>query len=293
MPRKRKNYDFTEVDDTSRIEEEIFMPSTLETIDFSVKKWLDEELNIFSNTNKGWKKVPIVWVSPERAAYRKRRQIRDEFGNVILPAISYERTSIDKDPKKRGSIYSLVQNIHDTQGGKINIARRIKQDKTSNYARADTYKKNNKRHDPNHPRKNNKVVYQTITIPVPMYMELTYTISIHTEYQEQMNDIMASFITYPGANNSLLLKYDGHMYEAFLGNDYKIDNNVSKLEQEERKYRTDIDLRVIGYIIGADKNQNQPKIVKRENAVQIYIPRERVITDVKNEILGKKGFYRE
>ena len=63
MPAKKKNYVFTKVENPSRVKEEILMPSTLETVDRSLFEWVDEKLNIFATTNKGWKKVPVVWVS--------------------------------------------------------------------------------------------------------------------------------------------------------------------------------------------------------------------------------------
>jgi hypothetical protein len=48
----------------------------------------------------------------------------------------------------------------------------------------------------------------------------------------------------------------------------------------------------LGYIIGDDKNQDQPKIIRRQNAVEVKIPREHVIVGDINEFI-KKGFYRE
>ena len=44
-----------------------FEPSTLETIDYAVYDWLDKELDIFSTTNKGFEKVPVIWVAAERS----------------------------------------------------------------------------------------------------------------------------------------------------------------------------------------------------------------------------------
>ena len=63
MPRNDRDYSDTDVEDPSLVNEEIFMPSTLETIDFAVYNWLNDDLNIFATTNKGWKKIPIVWAS--------------------------------------------------------------------------------------------------------------------------------------------------------------------------------------------------------------------------------------
>ena len=65
------------------------------------------------------------------------------------------------------------------------------------------------------------------------------------------------------------------------------------MEADEKMYQTSIDIKVLGYLIGEDKNQERPKIVVRENAVTYKIPRERVITGDIPEHIDKRGFYRE
>jgi hypothetical protein len=288
-----KKYNFTKVDNPENVQEEIFMPSTLETIDRSLFEWVDENLNIFSTTNKGWKKVPVLWVSGERSSYRKKRLLYDDNGVVILPAITLERGEVEKNPSKRSSIFSLIQNIKDEKGGAVTIARRINQEKTSNFATADAFRKRGftTTQDRNRKRKNKKVVYETITVPVPMYLEISYNIMIQSEYQQQMNEILLPFINQPGADNYFLLKKDGHTFEAFVDPVYSIENNVSNLQDELRSYQTNISIRVLGYTIGADKNDAQPKIVKRENAVEVKMGRERVIVGDSPE-LTEDGFYK-
>ena len=106
-----------------------------------------------------------------------------------------------------------------------------------------------------------------MTIPMPVYLEITYSLFLRTEYQQQMNEIVTPFITRTGGVNYFVFKKDGHSYEAFIQQDFTQDNNVASLEAEERKYQTKIDIKVLGYIIGEDKNQEQPKIVVRENAL--------------------------
>ena len=49
------------------LKEITFMPSTLETIDRAFFEFVDDKLNIFASTNKGWEKIPVIWVSAERA----------------------------------------------------------------------------------------------------------------------------------------------------------------------------------------------------------------------------------
>ena len=42
------------------------MPSTLETIDTAFYDWVNETLDISATSNRGWNKVPLIWVSAER-----------------------------------------------------------------------------------------------------------------------------------------------------------------------------------------------------------------------------------
>ena len=42
-----------------KLQEIEFMPSSLETIDRAMLRFIDEELNLFTNTNDGFKKVPL------------------------------------------------------------------------------------------------------------------------------------------------------------------------------------------------------------------------------------------
>ena len=94
-------------------------------------------------------------------------------------------------------------------------------------------------------------------------------------------------------NHRLIRSVDGfHKYEAFIQGDFASQNNVSSLSTEERKFQTDVNIKVLGYIIGSGPNQEKPRIVRRQNAVDVKIPRERVITGDINSFI-KKGFYRE
>ena len=82
-------------------------------------------------------------------------------------------------------------------------------------------------------------------------------------------------------------------YEAFIQQEFAQDNNISALDTDERTYQTKVDISVLGYLIGEDKNQAQPKVVIRENVVQVRVPRERRITEDELEHIDKRGFYKE
>jgi hypothetical protein len=125
--------------------------------------------------------------------------------------------------------------------------------------------------------KNKKVVYETITIPMPVYIDANYSISIRTEYQQQMNEAVQPFVTFSKGINYLKLKHDGHAYEAFMQPDFASEGNVAEPGDEARFYETKINVKVLGYLVGEGINDEQPQIVIRENAVDIKTPRERVM----------------
>ena len=107
-----------------------------------------------------------------------------------------------------------------------------------------------------------------------------------------MNEIITPFLTTPGGINYFQLERNGHMYEGFIESDFAANNTVGDLQDQERKFVTDINIRVLGYIIGEDKNQESPKIVKRQNAVEVRFPREHVIFGDIPEPIGDEGFYK-
>ena len=154
--------------DLAPLKELELQPSTIETIDRALFEFIDDELDIFCTTNKGFKKVPFIWAGAERAFQIKHdRELRDVNGWLIYPIMSMERTGISKSLTERGAYYAAAQNLGDAKGGSMTIARTIKQDKTANFANADSKRlisNNVGTGQNNFPRKNNKVVYETITI---------------------------------------------------------------------------------------------------------------------------------
>ena len=77
-----------------------FEPSTIETIDSSVLKYF-ESLDLFSDTNEGWKKVPIVWGTAERAyQVKKNKDIREILLLLLFTGCVATHNSCDKETKK-------------------------------------------------------------------------------------------------------------------------------------------------------------------------------------------------
>ena len=275
----------------SKIKEYEIMPSKIETIDRAFYTWLDEKMNIHSTTNKGWKKVPVIWVSAERAFHTKNdKDSRDDLGSVILPAITVERTSIVKDLQKKGAIYANIPEEGDHKGGVLQINKIIQQDKTANFRNAASHRTHRQL---NFPKKGEKIVYQSMFIPLPIFIDVTYELNIKTEYQQQLNEIITPFVTKTGGINHFMVEKDGHRFESFIQQDFGLESNVSNFSEEERQYNAKVAIKVLGYVIGEGDNRDKPKIAIRENRVQVRLGRERVITgDVPDHIGEDQGFYR-
>ena len=269
-----------------------FQPSTIESIDDALFTWLKEDADIHCVTPEGFKRVPAIWISAERAFQRKHSQdLMQPSGSLNLPIITMERTGLVKDASKKGSIWANIPPVLDEKRGSIVVARRVNQVKTSNFVNADS--KRTHRQMNFKTKSSEKIVYETITIPQPVYVEATYKVNLIAEYQQQINEMVTPFITRPGNINYFVVNKDGHTYEVFPDTNYSQNNTGANLGVTERKYETSISLKVLGYLIGEDKNQETPKMVVRENAVEVKIPRERVV--LADEVLHetKNGFFRE
>jgi hypothetical protein len=266
--------------DSVPLKEVQFMPSTIETIDFALYDWLNEDLGIFCTTNEGWKRVPLVWSMPERSFQIKSDKDLRKKDVFVLPAISIERTSMEKDPNFKGVAWSHIPRQNDPKGGAITVARRIQQEKTSNFANADAERLFKQK---TYPFKNEKIVYETITMPLPTYVVINYKLTVNTEYQQQMNEIITPFLAFPGQINNFFINRDGHKFEGFVQGDFGLENNISNLSEEERNFKTTINLKILGYLMGSDKNDEQPKMTIRESAAEIRIVRERVILGDKKD----------
>lgn len=266
------------------------VPSTLEDIDAALSDWV-KELNIHCTTNKGWVRTPVLWSLSEKSFQIKSDQtIRDKSGTLILPLISVERTDTRKDPSKKGMFWGHIDRVNDFKGGSIEISHRINQDKTSNFTNAQmARRRQGVLNFPNKQEANEKIVYQIMSIPMPSYVENTYKIHIMTDYQQQMNEIVTPFISKTGGINYFTMRRNGHIYAGFIQEGFTVDNRIGNSEKENRQYKTEIEIKVLGYLMGEDKNQAQPHITIRENFVNVSIKSERSILEESPE--WKNGKY--
>ena len=250
-------------------------PSKIETVDFALYEWVDKTMDIHATTNKGFGKVPVVWVSGERSfQIKNRKEMRDAEGSLIFPVISVERTAINKNPSRRGSLQAYMPPINKYNNFNYHVHQEIQQDKSSNFANANSKDRFGQE---NFPFDNPNVVQENYYIKTPTYVDMSYLLTLRTEYQQQMNEVLQPFVTRTGNINSFIVEKDGHRYEAFVQPDFAPQNNVATLNNEERIYQTQVTINVLAYLYGEDSNDDQPKVFKQEGVAKIKIGGEKTI----------------
>ena len=247
------NFDFAmlPVDkDTATLKEIGMLASTIENIDYAITSWLKEDLIISTTTNEGFIKVPVLWQVPERAYQVKfKEDLRDDGDALKLPIISIERTGITKDPARKGAFQAhLYSDKKNGRSGRMVIAKKIVQDKTRNFAAASGTRgdQSGAKKQLYYPRVNKKVVIKSLSIPIPVYVNLDYKVTLKCEYQQQMNEILTPFAT--------------------VGADM-------------RMYTSEITIKVLGYLIGEGESDDRPLVQIHENVVEISFPSEEAVPE--------------
>ncbi len=121
------------------------------------------------------------------------------------------------------------------------------------------------------------MVIKTLSVPIPVYVNMDYKILIKTEYQQQMNNLMAPFITRTGQINGFIMKRNGHLYEGFIEQGFAHNNNMANLDEEIRTFSSEITIKVLGYLIGEGPNDDRNIVRVDENIIEILFPQEGIV----------------
>ena len=195
-----------------------------------------------------------------------------------------------KDPAFKGSFQAHYP--PGTEGRSTTTKTVPNQEKTSNYQTAKLSRDSKGTGYGKHEEGDPAIIYDTYDSTVPVYVTINYDITLRSEYQQQMNTMTHPFGTRPGGANHVVLRHNKRKFEAFIGQDFASDNTVADIGEGERNFQTKIEIKVLAALIGHGDNQEKPKVVVRENAVDVKLMRERVILqDEAENTVDKK--YRE
>jgi hypothetical protein len=221
------------------------------------------------------------------------QRIRDKVGKLILPLTTINRGSMTKDPNFKGIFQANLNEQNDYRGGATPAAREINQEKTRNFQNNIKNRLTDGVQQTGKLDGNSEIVYDTYNTPIPVYVSITYTITLRTEYQQQMNDLLQPFITTTGQINSFVFSKDGHRYEGFIQQDYTMNNNTTNIGEDERMFETKVDIKVLGYLIGEGYNRNRPALSRRENRAKIRFTRETAMVGSKIPWKTKDNDYKD
>mgnify|MGYP004198039083 FL=1 len=93
-------------------------------------------------------------------------------------------------------------------------------------------------------------MYETITVPLPVYVHVRYSVVLRAEYRQQINEMLTPFLVETGQITQFMIDYDGHRFEAFLPQDFGLNTNFADMGEDERLMENKIEIRVLGYLIG-------------------------------------------
>jgi len=261
----------------------VMYKSDLEDVDTAMYEYIDERFNLFyKEGGVNQTKVPVIYLTNERSFQIKSDlDIRDQDEKLILPIVTINRTSVVKDPNRKGGFQAHYY-ADDSSGnvGRREVLRRIKQDKTSNLSNALSQKRGGTSKlaaDPFNRRATKEVIYEVFTAPIPIFVNIDYKITIMTEYIQEMNSLVQPFMTRTGQINSFVMRRNGHLYEAFIDQNFTQENNVSNLAEEERRFKTEVSIKVIAPLVGEGENDNKNLIERKETVSRYFFPSESTI----------------
>ena len=150
---------------------------TLKDIDTSVMSYIKNVINPKVQEANEQIKVTVMYGNEERwKSVRKRGVMRDKNGSLILPLIMLKRTAVEKSDMIPG--YE-----HDIRRKYTEIVRNSGWSKTNRYSKFAV-------------QNNNLPVYENLVTSIPNFVNLTYEFVLWTNFIEQMNPLVESFMEY-------------------------------------------------------------------------------------------------
>ena len=168
---------------------------TLKDVDTSVMNYVKNVIKPSIREANETIDVGVMYGNEERwVAARKRGVLRDKNGALMLPLIMLKRTQINKNE-------NLPMFEHDVKREYTDVVRQSKWSKTNRYDRFSVLTGKNP-------------VYENLVTTIPNYVNITYDFVLWTNFIEQMNPLVETFVehdkTYWGnsENYKFLCKLD-------------------------------------------------------------------------------------
>ena len=150
---------------------------TLKDIDSSIITYIKNVITPVIREANEKVKVPVMYGNEERwAAVRKRGVLRDKNNAFILPLIMLKRISVEKSDMIPG--YE-----HDIRRKYTDVVRNTGWSKENRYTRFAI-------------QNNELPIYENLVTSIPNFVNITYEFVLWTNFIEQMNPLIESFMEY-------------------------------------------------------------------------------------------------
>lgn len=259
----------------------------IEDVDRSLFELFDKRLAFEIKVNEQTTKVPVVFAAGERFALTRRaKPIRDKNNALILPLIAIKRQSVGfkTETDAGGTAISFRQNAdyiirkrldtsdRDYQNivNKLSIKNQKNVTSRGHFLNNDVSPgsgaipgtKTSRRNGPGIAYGSGKLgfalnndvgnnIFEIITIPYPVFIQLTYEVTFWTQYMSQMNQLLETLLvkTDGQGREFQLVSNKGFTFTAFLMGQMSSGDNFENFTATERIIKYSFNIRVPAYIL--------------------------------------------
>lgn len=259
----------------------------IEDVDRALFELFDKRLAFEIKVNEQTTKVPVVFAAGERFALtRRQKPIRDKNNALILPLIAIKRSNIGfkTESEAGGTAISFRQNTdyvirkrldtsdRDYQNivNKLSIKNQDNVSSRGHFIRNDVSPgagtipgtKTSRRNGPgiafgsgrlnfalNNDIGNN--IIEVVTIPYPIFVQLSYDVTFWTQYMSQMNQLLETMLakTDGQGREFNIVSNKGFTFTAFLMGTFTSGDNFENYSGTERVIKYNFSIRVPAYIL--------------------------------------------
>ena len=260
----------------------------IEDVDRAVFNLYDKILAFEVTAKEQTTRVPVVFAAGERFALtRRQRPIRDKNNALILPVIAIKRGAIGYKTEtdaggtpisfRQTTDYVIRKRLAETDRdyqniiNKLSIKNQSNVSSRANFLLNDISPGNSNIPDKFASRRNgtgisfgsggklafpiddnlNNNIYEIITIPYPIFIQVNYNVVFWCQYMQQMNQMLETMlIKTTGIGREFQMTTDkGYKFTAFLQGSFTSNDNFDEYSGDERIVKCSFDIRVPAYIL--------------------------------------------
>jgi hypothetical protein len=196
---------------------------TLYDIDFAVKSFIDQTMQLKVEDNGETIEVPTLYANSEKwTSIQRNGYLKDKKGKTLVPLITFRRSGVNmKQELRRNKVATTNQ---------LAYVMKQKYSKMSPYDRFSTLYATKK-------------PQEYFVTPIPDYVDVTYDFILWTEYQSQLNHIIENFVYYGGKS------FGDKNFFKFATMIDSLTMEDSNTTGQDRLVRANFQLTVHGYLL--------------------------------------------